>query len=949
MRSGAYTFPRLRSRPHRGKPHKSPGIVVVAVETSGAPALVGRDDALERVGAWANGLGAGPSALLVTGEPGIGKTTVWRAAIEAAGARGADVLVARPVEAELPLAYAALTDLLGEVIDSVLSRLPAVQAAALEAALTLRSLTTLGDPLLVARGTLSSLRVLSETRQIVVAIDDAQWLDASSARAIAYAARRVGERTSFAVALRSGHRDPIAAADTFGDLLTYVPLEGLSFGAIARLIRQRSDPDVSRRRLTRIYEQSRGNPFYAMQLARSGEAKLPASLTDGLAHHLDEAPATAREAIEEIAVLGPRPLAAFHDLAGVDGAVRLGILAGDGEAIRFSHPLLAAAAYERIPPGRRRALHARAAATTEVPADRARHLALATAGPDEATASLLEAAALDERLRGAPEAAAELVEHARRLTSRENVEALASRTVDQADYLFLSADEAGGEALVDEVLAGPVRGATRVRALVQRAMTEPTAAGAVVRLEAASREPNDDRRLAARTLAQLAWQRGAWLGEVDAAVPEARQAVAWAEELGDDATLATTLATLGLLLSISSGEGAEANFRRALDIVDRAPTAAGDHTPHLAFAHERWWRGDYATADALLAAERRRALEHGDEGMLMRVTIFTAEFEIRRGRWIDAERLLEEALLEAQGYWRLIALIQRGILRGRRGDRRALEDAAELRDSPHAAGDPVFPAAATFVTGLVKLADGDVAGAAELLARLPEETAGHPSRGAEFGNLILEAVAALAAAGNVDRARALTDALERRMALFEPWGRAALAHCRGVLALAEADLTVARAELASAVDGYEALGASWELAHALMATGMTQRRAGRRLESGALLDRAIALFAGLGAEPARRAAVEELGRARPKRRRDDQLTGAETRVAALAAAGRTNREVAAHLFTTVATVEAHLTRIYAKLGIRSRTELARRVSEGSLQLGDAADGTTGAASPSSPR
>ena len=934
------TFSRERPWPHRGKPHKAPGIVVLAVETSTSPGLAGRDVALAQVGAWVDGLAAGASALLVTGEPGIGKTTIWRAAVDAASARGAVVLVARPVEAELPLAYAALTDLLAGAMEPVISRLPAVQAAAIEAALALRSPSTPGDPLLVARATLSSLHLLAERRHVVVAIDDAQWLDASSARAIGYAARRAGELTSFAIAMRSGHRDPLDTAVAFGERLTNVHLEGLSFGAIAHLVRQRGDPNIPPRRLTRIHEQARGNPFYAIELARSADAGIPTSLSDGLARHLSEAPPSAHGAIEEVAVLGPRPLAAFGHLAGVDGAVRMGILAEDGELIRFSHPLLAAAAYERIPPGRRQALHARAAATTEAPADRARHLALATPGPDEATALLLESVALEERLRGAPEAAAELVEHARRLTPPEDLQALASRTVDHADYLFLSADEAGAEALVDTVLAGPVRGAVRARALAQRALTEPTAAGAVGRLEMAVREPHDDRRLAARTLAQLAWQRGAWLGDVEAAVPEARRALALAEELGDDAALATALTTLGLLLSISSGEGAEASFRRALEIVDRAPTSAGDHTPHLAFAHERWWRGDFATAEALLAADRRRALEHGDESMLMRLAIFAAQFEIRRGRWIDAERLLDEALPEAHGYWRLTALIQRGILRGRRGDRLALDDAAELRDSPDAAGDPVFPAAAAFVTGLVKLADGDAAGAADLLARLPEETARHPSRGAEFGVLIPEAVTAIAAAGGRDRALALTDALERRIAQFGPWGRAALAHSRGVLALAEADLPTARAELAVAIEGYEAIGAPWELANALLAAGMTQRRAGKRLEAGELLDRAIALFAMLGAEPARRAAIEELGRARPRRRPDDQLTAAESRVAALVAAGRTNREVAAQLFTTVATVEAHLTRAYAKLGIRSRTELARKVSDGSLRLGEASAGLT---------
>jgi DNA-binding CsgD family transcriptional regulator len=459
----------------------------------------------------------------------------------------------------------------------------------------------------------------------------------------------------------------------------------------------------------------------------------------------------------------------------------------------------------------------------------------------------------------------------------------------------------------------------------------------VARLEEAVAEPQHDAALAARTLSQLAWQRGAWLGDVETAIPEATRAVALAELVAEEGTLVTALTTLGLLLSISGDRRAEATFRRAVAILDRAPSAAGDHTPHLAFAHERWWRGAYGEAAALIEVERQRALDQGDEGRLMRVAIFGARLEARRGRWTDADRLLEEALLGAQGWWRISALVERGILRGRRGERSALDDAAELRASPHAAGDPAFRAAAGFIEGLTRLADGDAAAAADLLATLLEETAGHAQRGVEFGVLIPEAVAALAAGGQVERALALTKLLDRRSAQFGAWGLAAGAYCRGVLALAAADIPAAREELAAAARGFEDIGAPWELGQSLLAEGSTLRRAGRRLEAGRSLDRALAIFTELGAEPARRAAAEELRRVRPQRARDDSLTPAEGRVAALAAAGQTNREVAARLFTTVATVEAHLTRIYAKLGVRSRTELARRVSDGSLQLEKPAD------------
>jgi DNA-binding CsgD family transcriptional regulator len=919
------------------------------------PDLLGRDAALARIEAWADELGDGPSAVVISGEPGIGKSALWRAAIDLATGRDAMVLAARPVEAELPLGYAALADLLGDVIEAVLPHLPGVQATALEAALGRRSSPTAVDPLLVARALVSSLNVLVERGPVVLAIDDAQWLDAPSARGIGYAVRRGPARLGLALTVRAGQPLQILDAGAFAGRLFDVPLEGLSLGAIAHLLRERSVPPLPRRRLAQLHQQARGNPFYALELARASGSGLPVSLADGLAGHLAEAPPSAQAAIEEVAVLGPRPLAAFADLAGVDGAVEVGILAADAGGVHFAHPLLAAAAYERIPPGRRRALHATAATVATSAASRARHLALATTGPDEATAALVQAAAHAERLRGAPEAAVDLAGHARRLTPPERADELAARTVDEAEFRFLAADEAGAEALVDAVIAGQTRGVTRVRALAQRALTEVTATAAVARLEEAVGERHDDRRLAARTLAQLAWQRGAWLGDVEPATVEAREAVALAEAVGDDATLATALTTLGLLQSLSPGseardaDSAAASFRRAVEISGRSPTSPGDHSPNLAFAHERFWRGDFAEAEALLDAERRRAEEHGDEGLLMRIAIFSADFELRRGRWAESQQLLDEALVEAQAYWRLSALTTRGILRGRRGDPSALEDAAELTGSPVAAGDPVFAAVGAFVTGLLLLADGDVAGGADQLARLPEATATHPSRAAEFGVVIPETVAALAAAGDLDRARRLTGVLERRLPQFDPWGLAAIAQCRGVIALAEADLDEARAELQVAIAGYQGIGAPWDLGQALLAAGMTERRAGRRTEAGELLDRAAGIFERLGAEPARRTVAAELTRARPRRRSDDSLTAAEARVAALAAAGRTNREIAALQFTTVATVEAHLTRSYSKLGIRSRTDLARLVSSGALTFDDSADPPPAGAPPAAAR
>ena len=478
--------------------------------------------------------------------------------------------------------------------------------------------------------------------------------------------------------------------------------------------------------------------------------------------------------------------------------------------------------------------------------------------------------------------------------------------MEQADYLVLAADEPSAKVLVDQLLAGPASGATRVRALSMRGLLETDPAAAVSCLEAAVAEPTDDHALAARTLTQLAWQRGAWLGDLEPALVEVHAALDAAEGIPDTSTQVAALTTVGLLWSLAGRAGSADYFRRALEITEREPRAGGDHSPRVAFAHERWWRGQFAEAAQLLERERGIAEERGDEGFLIRLNVFGAVLATYRGQWDEAAQLLEAALLDATGYWRMLALLHRGILRGRRGDRRALEDAFEVGATPIASSDPAFAAGAEFVSGLIDLASGDVASAAERMADLPEVNERSDASGPDYAVLIPETVGLLVEADRPDRAEALVEQLERRHVQLEPWGTAAEALCRGLLALGSNDLPAAGRRFAAAREGFEALGAPWELGQTLFAEGRLLRRLGRRREAAGCLEQAVRVFTELGAEPATRRAADELHRARPRPRRDDSLTMAETRVAALVAAGRTNREVAAGLFTTVATVEAHL-------------------------------------------
>jgi DNA-binding CsgD family transcriptional regulator/tetratricopeptide (TPR) repeat protein len=894
--------------------------------------IVGRETELADARRWVGRLGDGPAGLVLEGEPGIGKSTLWREAVDLAGAAGVQILSSRPVEAELPYGYAALGDLLRGSIEPRLGALPAPQAEALAVALSLTPARTPSDPLLVGRATVAALGLLAADRPVVIAIDDVQWLDGPSARALAFAARRLESLpVGMAITMRDGHADPLDLAGALGGRTMVIGLGPMSLGATGRLLRSGFTPDMPRHMILRIHNRAAGNPLFALELARAGTERLPASLEDLMARSLDEAPLAARSAIELVAVLGPAPVATFGDPALLDAAIAAGVLVEDAGTVRFTHPLVAAAAYGRIGPGRRRALHREAATAAQSLEARAQHLALATPGSDASTAEIVEEAASMARGRGAVETAVALAEHARRITPPDDADALARRTMDLAEYLYLAADERGAKAIVDDLLATPVRGETRVRALIQRALTAAEATVAVAALEEAVREPHDDRLLRARTLHQLAWQRGAWLGDIEPALEEARRAVEQADAIGDEATLVSALTTLGLISSLAIRPDAADHFRRALDILARVPTAAGDHTPRLAFAHERFWRGDFATAETLLADERALAIQQGDEGLIMRLDLFGAEFELRRGRWDDAARLLEAALAEARDYWRGTALIRRAILRARRGDPGAMADAEELRGTP---GDPILAAAGDFAAGLVAAAGGRIDEAATLVYGLLNRSGQSGSRGPEFAVLTPEAIAILVAAGRIAECESLTDRLERRHDQLAPWGDAASALCRGLIELGKGDGDRDRTEalIDTARRGFEAIGSPWELGQSLLAAGALFRRTGQRRRAGDALEQAVAIFQQLRAEPSRQRALDDLRRARPRPRSDDRLTAAEARVAALVAQGHPNREVAAQLFTTVATVEAHLTHIYAKLDIRSRTELARKVSDGSISL-----------------
>ena len=387
--------------------------------------MIGRAGEAAAIDRFAEQVPSGPVGLLIEGEPGIGKTTVLLEAIRAARERKYRVLSVRPAEAEADLSFAALGDLVGGVFDEVSDALPPPQRQALELALLLRDADAPADPRTTASALLTMVTFLSSRDPLVIAIDDAQWMDRASRHALEFGVRRLPRRVGVVVARRTG----AGSASTL-DLeralapgsLEHLELGPLSLAALHHLIQSRFGLKLSRPMLVRVAEASAGNPFLALEisaaLARASAAPalgdllpVPRTLQDLLSDRVDRLSAPARTAASAVAALSHPTdelvTAALGSDFDVDAALleaeEAGVLVSDGDRLRFSHPLLASAMYGSLTAGRRRSLHRRLAAVVGDPEERARHLARSVSAVNEGAASAIEEAAELAIRRGAPE------------------------------------------------------------------------------------------------------------------------------------------------------------------------------------------------------------------------------------------------------------------------------------------------------------------------------------------------------------------------------------------------------------------------------------------------------------------------------------------------------------------------------------------------------------------
>ncbi|MEA2544754.1 MAG: hypothetical protein QOI09_27, partial [Chloroflexota bacterium] len=436
--------------------------------------LVGRMEELAEIDRFLDRSQTRLHGLLLSGQAGIGKTTLWKSALTRAGERGFRVLACRPTEIETQLSFASLVDLLVEVADEFLPQLPEAQRSAVEAALLRGTADAATTPLGVSLGVLGILRAAAETRPLLIAIDDVPWLDDSSARALAFALRRLEDSPIGLLAAQrtDGNRRavPELVAAVGPDRHSAIDVAPLTVDETAEVIQRVVGLTLRRPALVRVHELSGGNAFYALEIARAiqrrndpaghDELHIPESLEDLIRDRIDALPAASAEVALHAAALSQptrevlaAALGADAAETGLTAAVAAGVLDAEGEAIRFSHPLLAAAIYGRSSAATRQSVHRTLAAAVREPEERARHLAVATQEPDATIATTLEEAARTARARGAAGAAAELAEAAIRLTPAGQFVAGRRRTMAAAAYHVAAGDVPRARATLESLAA----------------------------------------------------------------------------------------------------------------------------------------------------------------------------------------------------------------------------------------------------------------------------------------------------------------------------------------------------------------------------------------------------------------------------------------------------------------------------------------------------------------
>ena len=635
--------------------------------------VVGRDAEVGAITAFVQDVEHGPAALVLAGEAGIGKTVLWHVGLDCLEGRFGRVLRCHGAEVEATLSFAALSELLEPVIASALDELLPPRRRALAVALLIEEPNgPPPDPHAVGLAVLDILRVLCASGPVVVAIDDAQWLDPASASALQVALGRLrGETVGLLLTVREPSAPSIGSQldQCFPEMRrTRVEVGALELTAFHRLLPERLGLELSRGELIRVHTATRGNPFFALEVGRARlhagaitpdqPVPVPANLGRLLGQRLARLSTDTRAVLLTAACAARPTVALLTDVHGEPAVVEKALAEGASEGVieqvggrvRFVHPLFASVVTEQAMPRQRADTHRALAAVVSDLEERARHLGRATEGVDPAVAALLAQAAEVAAARGATSATAELYELA------------AARTPDVSDarrWLFLAARARRLAGQVDSaregfelLLAAAPSGPARSDILAELAMTfggdrsRDLASGAPDRmidlLDEALIEARDDDERASRVLARRAGVH-LWHADARSALNDGRAALERAERLDDPLGIAVAIARLGLAENFLA-DATDGLLERGVELEMRAGRPLESfESPRLELSRLLLRRGEVEHSRLLLETLAAEAAGRGEDGSLVMILWRLGELEWSAGRWPEARRHANEA------------------------------------------------------------------------------------------------------------------------------------------------------------------------------------------------------------------------------------------------------------------------------------------------------------------
>ncbi|GAA0319667.1 LuxR family transcriptional regulator [Streptomyces polychromogenes] len=885
---------------------------------------------------------------ILTGPAGAGKTEVAHAVAAAAEARRETVLRLAPEAADRHIPEASAAALLASVPPCALDRLAGPQRAAVALLRREADAPRAGrDHVALRLALVEVLRTLAATGPVLLLLDNAQWLDAESGDLLRFALRLTPPRVRVLVAERA-HGGAPAAEALCGPGTPAVRVPALGADEVAELLLRHGLPA---RLAGRIHQASGGNPRLALALGHSlAEA---AGVQGGHAHHADplpvsgqardvarrllaEAPARTRPTLL-LAALAARPTTALLRRAGrPDAEAELAeaeraalVTVGEDGAVAFTAGALPTVLAADAGWPERSAGHAALAAAVDDPVQAVRHRALAVDTPDAELADAITRAADACRRRGQRALAAELG-----LLAAERTPA--ALPGEELARLVGAAEDAGWAGRADlarratrAVLARDASPAQRVRArlaVIDAAGQALAALDETFAFACAEADAADDPSLLAAVQLRIAWKHNLSDGDPVRSRDAAAEAGALAKAGGDQVAEAMALTVRARMGRILADPDAEEILARALALpAPEVPLGMRNAPQYLAVRH--------ALFDDRLADARRQLLvllpavqRTGSAEDVFEVLRSLTEVELRRGRCVPgaahARRALEltiEAGLSPGPAWYVAATAEaaagdfaRAAAYARRGIRASEEE-----------HDQVFLSRGLYALGTVELATGEAAKAVATLSRVAELEAAQQVVDPSILRWHGELAEALVAADDPAAAVALLDSVTP---VARSLGRtpvlAALDRARGLALSAGGEAEPAVALLQDTVRRFDALGLPLERGRTLLALARVERRRRRRAPARAALREAAEVFERAGAKPWLGLAREDAPAAGAPHPGVAALTDAEARLAMLVGGGASNQEAAAKLFLSVKTVEARLTRIYQKLDVRSRAQLA---------------------------